>query len=415
MRTKYIMKLSIDSFMQRKLRSWLTILGIVIGVAAVVAILSMAEGMEQSITDQLGGLGGDIITVSPGYSSAFGMMGGGGRFGRGTSSLDVNLTDKDLHAIKTATGVEFVNGIVSGNAAITYLSETSTVSIKGVDPLPWKEITTTELESGRLLTSSDVNAIIIGYGIANDMFKQPIPINTAINIEGKSFRVVGILESSGGFGGDDNTIIMSITAARTIIDDIEQNQFSSIEIKVSDPDNIEEVIGNVEERLMVTRHVNEDTRDFTVSSSQAILDTVSTITSTISLFLGGIAAISLLVGAIGIANTMFMSIMERTRQIGILKALGTTNFEVLKLFLAESAIIGFMGGLVGVLMGIIASGVMSSMGLQMMGPGGSFNAIVTPELVLFALAFSVVIGIVSGLIPARRASKLQPTVALRYE
>ncbi|MDY6959439.1 MAG: ABC transporter permease, partial [Halobacteriota archaeon] len=179
-----ILQLSMNSLTQRGLRSWLTILGIIIGVAAVVSILSMGAGMEESVTSRLGGLGADIITVTPGYSraSGFGGPGGGMRGAQndGSETDDVNLTDKDILNIKSVSGVKFVNGVVSGNAEITYLSETTSVSVQGVDPMIWKEITTSELASGRYLSSGDNNAIVIGDSIASEMFKQPLLINTQI-------------------------------------------------------------------------------------------------------------------------------------------------------------------------------------------------------------------------------------------
>ena len=180
---------------------------------------------------------------------------------------------------------------------------------------------------------------------------------------------------------------------------------------------IEETMEEIERKLMLSRHVTENTKDFTVSSSLQTIETISEITSTISLFLAGIAAISLLVGAIGIANTTFMSVIERTKQIGILKALGTTNFEIMKLFLTESAIIGFAGGLLGTFLAFILIGIVSEIGfgLAMGKMQGGVIATITPELILFALGFSTLIGIISGLIPARMASRLQPTEALRYE
>ena len=418
-----ILKLSMNSLVHRRLRSWLTILGIVIGVAAVVAILSIGSGMQQSVSAQLGGLGADTFTISPGFSRASG-SGFGGLHG-GTmqiTSNGQNLTDRDIQIVKSVSGVKVVNGIVSGRVEITYLAEDTSVSVQGVDPLAWREMTTSKLESGRYLTPGDGNVIVIGNRIAWDMFKQPLSINRQINIEGKSFKIVGILEGSGsfgGFGGDDNTIFMPISAARTIIEDMGTNQFSSIQVKVTNPEQVDEVIGSVEERLMVSRHVTEDTKDFTVSSAQAIQETISGVIGTLNLFLGGIAAISLLVGAIGIANSMFTSVMERTRQIGVLKALGTTNFEIMKLFLTESAIIGLVGGLMGIFIGFIASGITSEMGTRMIGPGmmggGGSMTLITPELVLFAIGFSVFIGIAAGLIPARKAAKLQPVEAMRYE
>ncbi|MHC1625539.1 MAG: ABC transporter permease [Methermicoccaceae archaeon] len=408
-------KISLNNLSQRGLRSWLTILGIVIGVAAVVAILSIGEGMEQSMTSQLGGLGTDIITVSPGFSRAAGMGGPGG--GSSVPSTDSgNLTDTDIQIIKSVYGVEAVNGIVSGRVNITYLGETLTTSVEGVDPLAWEKITTSEIGSGRTLTPSDQNVVIIGYSIANDVFKQPLLINTHINIEGRSFNIVGILEESGSWSGDDNSIIMPVDAARTVVDDVDPDQYSYLQVKVTDEDMVEDVITEMDKKLMMSRHVTEETKDYTISSPLSMIEAISEALNTINLFLAGIAVISLLVGAIGIANTMFMSVMERTRQIGILKALGATNFEVMKLFLFESVMIGLIGGLLGVFCGFIAAGIISELAAMTLGGGGEESmAIITPQLILLAIGFSVIIGMVSGLIPARSAANLQPVEALQYE
>jgi len=419
-----IIRFSLNSLMHRKLRSWLTILGIVIGVAAVVSIISIGSGTQQIVSSQLGGLGADIITVSPGFSRAFGQG-----FGRTRETMQTttqtttqqNLTNKDIQTIKSVPGVQFVNGIVSGRVDVTYLAETASVSVQGVDILAWREMTTSELESGRYLAPGDSNSIVIGNRIANDMFKQPLVINTQINIEGNSFKIVGILKASGGFAGfgDDNTIFMPASAARTAVEDMGTNQFSSIQVKVTDSKLVNETSNAIEQRLLVLRRVTENTKDFTVTSAQAMQETISSVMDTMNLFLTGIAAISLLVGAIGIANTMFMSVMERTRQIGVLKALGTTNSEVMKLFLIESAMIGFIGGLIGIFLGFIASGIISELGARLMigaGMRGSTSiTVITPELILFAIGFSVFIGALSGLLPARRAANLQPVEALRYE
>lgn len=429
MRFRYILKLSAESFMQKKLRSWLTILGIVIGVAAVVSILSLSTGTQQIITSQLGGLGADIVTVSPGFNRASGMFGGGGPGGGpeggggGTASStteDHNLTTRDLAAIKSVPGVKAVDGMISDRLAISYLAHSATLSVEGVDPLAWKEMTTSSLASGRYLTPGDGNVAVIGSRVADGIFKQAVLLNSQITIEGKPFKVVGILESSGSFGGTDNAIIVPIDAARTVIESVAPTHFSSIQVQVEDANSVNQTTNDISSKLMLVRHVNDNTKDFTVSSAQSIQQSISSIMGTLSLFMAGIAAISLLVGAIGIANTMFMSVMERTKQIGILKALGTTNFEVMQLFMVESAIVGLIGGLLGVFVGFIVSGIIGEIGVSVIGNlgprGGSMSlTAITPELVAFAIGFSTMLGIVSGLLPARRASKLQPTAALRYE
>ena len=426
-----ILRLAINSLTHRGLRSWLTILGIIIGVAAVVTMLSMGAGMTETVGDQMGNLGADILTVSPGYTRAAGSTGGFGgmrmdrMFGGDSNSEDSpTLTDYDILTISGVDGVEYVNGIISGQAEVSYLSEDVRLTVEGINPTVWSEITTAELDSGRFIGISESSCVVIGYSVANDIFEQSLSLNKQIQIEGKTFKIVGILEESGmgGFGGDDRTIFMTSNAARDILDDIDSNQYTSIEIKLdtSDSDQIESISGNIETALQKSRMVTEDTQDFTITTPSAMAETVSETMETLSLFLVGIAAISLLVGAIGIANTMFMSVLERTRLIGILKSLGTKNSEIMKLFLTESAIIGFMGGLLGIFLGLILVGFVSGSGfsiLMMPRFGGSSmsNVIVTPQLILFALIFSTVIGVISGLIPARRASTLEAVVAMRSE
>ncbi len=436
MRTRDILKLSINSLTHRGLRSWLTILGIIIGVAAVVAMLSIGNGMTESVESSLSGLGADIITVSPSYTQAQGrasgfenrrmpdgMSGGFGGFLGGeedTSNDDPVLTDKDIDAIFYADGVIAVSGSITGRAEVEYLSQTVNINVEGIDPQAWDTITTLDLDSGRFLGLGDTNSIVVGYSFANNMFDKTLGINTQIKIEGTTFKIVGILSQSGTgqFGGDDRTVFMTLTQAANILD-VDADEYSSIEVKIEDAEDYEEVSENIINVLYASRMVDEDTQDFTVTSSASMAETMAETMETLSFFFIGIAAISLIVGAIGIANTMFMSVMERTRLIGILKSLGSKNSEIMKLFLTESSIIGFMGGLMGIFLGLILIGLISDMGISFIGMGpmstGSSVAIVTPELLIFAIIFSTVIGIVSGLIPARVASKLQIVEAMRSE
>ena len=426
-----IFKLSLNSLTHRGLRSWLTILGIIIGVAAVVAMLSIGTGMTQSVESQMSGFGADVLTVSAGYTRAEGSEGGfggrefprmfNGQFGE-TSETDDSptLTDIDISVISSVDGVVAVDGIISGRADLKYLAEDVSVSIEGIDPVAWSEMTTSELDSGRFLVSGDGTSVVIGSGVA-EMFEQPLTINTQIKIESKTFEIVGILKESGtgGFGGDDRTVFMIQEAARNIIDTVDNGEYSSIEFKISDTDYVDEITTNVENALISSRYVTEDTKDFTITSPTSMLETITSTMQTLSFFLIGIAAISLLVGAIGISNTMFMSVMERTRLIGILKSLGSKNSEIMKLFITESAIIGLMGGLLEIFLGLILVGIISGAGLSFMGMGRMATttsvAVVTPELILFSLLFSTVIGVVSGLIPARKAAKLQIVEAMRSE
>ena len=435
-----IVRLSLNSLTHRGLRSWLTILGIIIGVAAVIAMLSIGAGMSQNVQSRLSGFGADVLTVSAGRTRAFGPEGTFvERFQQGeqpsrtgqssnqsssSTTSTPTLTDTDITAIQSTDGVEAVTGIITGREQVSYLSQSVTVTVEGVDPTVWNTMTTSQVASGRFLDAGDGMGVLIGSQVASGMFDQNITVDSPMLIGGKTFSVVGILKQSGtgGFGGDDRTVFLTMESARNILTDIDSNEYSSIQVKVVNTDAVDATITSVTNALLASRQVTSDTQDFTVTSPTSMLETITSTMQTMTFFLTGIAAVSLLVGAIGIANTMFMSVMERTRLIGILKSLGTKNSEIMKLFVTESGIIGLMGGLLGVFLGFIVVGIISQIGFNLMGLGARMAggvstsvAVVTPQLVLFALAFSTVIGIISGLIPARKAANLQIVEAMRSE
>lgn len=416
MKTLDTFRLSLSHVRKSKMRSWLTIIGIVIGVAAVVAIISIGQGMQESVAARLGSLGADLITVTPGFSRA--SSGGGFEGGRSGGSTSINLTDKDVNVIKQVPGVLYVNGMVSGRSDMIMGTEKTSVSITGVDTVVWRSMVTTGLEAGRYLQPGDSNAVVIGYSLAHETFLQPLTLNRPVTIGGKTFKVAGIfVQSGGGFGGGgDNAVYMPADYARDVITtNISRNAFSSIMVKVTDPNLANQVAADIITKLMPSRHVNSRTRDFTVTEFAVIQQQITSVVQTISLFLAAIAAVSLIVGAVGIANTMFMSVMERTRQIGLLKALGATDAEVMKLFLMESGLFGFVGGVIGIITGVLISVIISAVGLMAIGPGGSISAVVSPQLLIFALAFSIFVGIISGVAPARSAAKMNPVDALRFE
>ena len=402
MKTLDIFTLPLSHVKKSKMRSWLTVIGIVIGVAAVVAIISIGQGLQESVQANLGNLGADLITVTPGFSRASNCFGG-----MGASSCNINLTNKDLNAIKQVPGVLYVNGMVSGSSDIRVGTEKTSVSVSGVDTAVWRSMVTTKLEAGRYLQPGDSNTVVIGYSLAHDTFLQQITLNRPITIGSKTFKVVGIFAKSGGFGGGDNAVYMPADQARDVItESLSRNIFNSIMVKVADQAKANKIADDIIQKLMQSRHVNTRTRDFTVTAFASIQQQISSITQAISLFLAAIAAVSLLVGAVGIANTMFMSVMERTRQIGLLKALGATDNEVMKVFIMESGLFGFVGGVIGIICGILISVLISVIGL---------SAVVTPQLLVFALAFSVFVGVLSGVAPARSAAKMNPVDALRFE
>lgn len=418
-------RLALNILLHSKLRSWLTIIGIVIGVAAIVAIVSIGEGAQANVQDRLSGLGADLITVSPGFSRAsggfrdFGGGAGGSRAGGGGAASDSatvkakNLTSKDVQVIKSTEGILFVNGAISGRADVSYLAESASISIQGVDALAWSNMVTTELEAGRYLNSGDTNAIVIGNRIAHSTFKQPLVVNRDITISGGLFKIVGILKTS-GTGGEDSRIFMPIINAREVIEDAGRERLDSITIKVSNPDFADQTASEIDSNLMISRHLTNKTKDFTVTSSKATLERIQSVTQTFTLFLGAIAAVSLLVGAVGIANTMFTSVLEKTKEIGIMKAIGARNSDIMTIFLLNSALVGFVGGIIGISLGAVISGVLPSL-LSGSLPGGSLKTVIPISLLVESLLISVGIGMVAGAIPAYRASKLKPVDALRYE
>jgi putative ABC transport system permease protein len=413
-------KLALNIILHSKLRSWLTIIGIVIGIAAVVAIVSIGEGMQQNVESRLGGLGADIITITPGggrASRGFIFMDGGGPPGGAGSTATTeakDLTKKDVQVLRTIDGVALIQGTVSGQGEVYYLGEKATISITGVDPLVWKEITTSKLASGRFLGPSDYNVVVVGSRIAEDTFKQPLALNRQLTIEGKAFKIVGILEES-GTGGEDNRIIMPIAAARDTLEDVGEEEFDAITIKAANADDIEQIMAEADEKLLISRHLTESKKDFRISSTKSMQETVSSVTQTMSLFLETIAAVSLLVGGVGIANTMFTSVLEKTKEIGIMKSIGAKNGDIMMIFVLNAAIVGLIGGLLGIGLGAMISSVLPLLGMRMMGMGGELTTVITPLLLLYAVLLAIGIGIVAGVIPAYRASKLKPVDALRYE
>jgi len=415
MRRSTYLKLAANILVHSKIRSWLTIIGIVIGVGSVVTIMSLSDSMAADMEDRFADMDLTLIQVTPGYTRAMSSMGGGppggGPGGTSSSSDDAELTDKDIMAIKLVENIDYIYGQISGGGLEVYfMGQTADLSVTGVDPQVWQYTVTYELESGRLLDATDNNAVVIGYGIAHDMFDEEVGLNRVLTIEGKSYRVVGILAE----GESNNAIIMPIDSAVDIIEDAEPDVYDTIIVKADDVENVETVVDAVEEKLMISRHImDEDDRDFSVSDSLSQAESASEMMESMTLFLGAIAGVSLVVGSVGIANTMFTSVMEKTKEIGTMKAIGAKNRDILMIFLVNSALVGFVGGVLGILLSLVLTSLMPYLGISMMR--SSMGSTIAPDLMLMGISIAVFIGVLSGVIPAYNASKMKPVDALRYE
>ena len=409
MRNSTYLRMGLNMLVHSKLRSWLTIIGIVIGVGSVIGIISLGDSMQANVQSKLAEMDLTKISITPGYSKASSNMPGPPGMG-GSSSTDATLTDKDMRALQGLDSIQYKEGEISGSEKVKYLGQTATLSITGADPQVWKYMTTLKTTSGRLLEPADKYVAVIGSKVANEIFDHNIGINQVITINNKSVRVVGILKEE-GMGGDDSKIYMPIDGAVDLITDAKKDVYDSITVKAKSEDQVDGLLEDIEKRLMISRHINQEKdRDFTLSASKSMASSVTSMTSTMTLFLGAIAAVSLLVGAVGIANTMFTSVLEKTKEIGTMKAIGAKNRDILMIFLFNSGMVGLVGGILGVMLGaIVSAGLQSMMGSMTAGGGLSI------ALMVEGLLLAVSIGVISGVVPAYRASKLKPVDALRYE
>jgi len=392
-----------------KLRSWLTITGIVIGVAAVIAIVSIGDGMQQTLSAQLNALGGDILTITAGFE-----RGGGGGYGRGgggggvATTNAVVLANPDFQILKSIPDILLIDRNIRESVNISYLGKSGKVSVTGVEQTVWSRVTTTTIKTGRMLDSADQNVIVIGGNLASSYFTQPVGINKMVTMNGSAFRVVGILDDQ------SNSVYMPIQMAYQLMPDKTVGIYDTFVVKIKDQNQLDATIAEIQDKLMIERHVTQNKMDFSITSRKEMQQARAATMSSMTTFLLAIAAVSLVVGSIGIANTMFTSVLEKTKEIGIMKAIGARNKDILLIFLFNAAFIGLVGGVLGIILGTMMSGFMPAlMGGLPMGRGGI--AIVTFNSIAMALSVSVGVGILAGIIPAYQASKLRPVDALRYE
>ena len=402
---KDYLKFALHSIIQRKIRSWLTMIGIFIGIATVVALISVGQGMEDAISEQFEQMGSDKIIVMPG---------GGGDITFGAFSSNP-LVEEDLEVIDKTEGVDIVAEMYYKNGRVEYKDQIKNTFVVGLPTDDSAEIITDmqgfEAEEGRNLRSGDKNKVTIGWKLwSDDYFEKNIDLRDKIEIEGVKFEVVGLIKRIGN-PQDDSQIYIPLDTARELFDD---DEIFTIFVQVKRGYTPEEVAEKIKDDLRSSRDEEEGEESFQVQTFEQVLESVTAILDIVRAVLIGIAAISLLVGGIGIMNTVYTSVLERTKEIGIMKSIGAKNSDIMLIFLLESGVYGFVGGVIGISIGILLSLSVEWIASYSLGTD-LLKASINFWLIFGALSFSFVIGCLSGILPAKNASSLKPVEALRYE
>ncbi|MBD3262817.1 FtsX-like permease family protein [Candidatus Woesearchaeota archaeon] len=395
---KDFFRYALTSMRQRKLRSWLTIIGIIIGIASIIALIAISQGMQNYVEEQFEEFGTNMIIIRPGTLFA---PPGAGEYG---------LNEGDVDVIERVAGVDYVVPMIYDYSNVEFHREEVQAQIFGVPTEHLDELmddTGWKVEKGSVFKRDDDYSAVIGYLAKTEMFDDDLHIRNSILIEGEKYKIIGILEEIGN-EQDDTMIMIPMDRARDIVNKSEE--VSMIMAFAKQGVDINELTDEIADEL-------EDSRgeeDFTAMSSVQLIEQISEILGVISLIVGAIASISLLVGAVGIMNTMYTSVLERTREIGVMKAIGATNANILGIFLIESGLIGLVGGTIGVAIGaglaLLVGYISPSLEL-----GFSLVIRIEPSLIIFGILFAFILGAIAGLLPARSASKLKPADALRYE
>ncbi len=399
---------ALDSLNSNKLRSSLTILGIVIGVGAVIAMLAIGSGAQSAITGSISGIGSNLLFVF-----------------RGNQTTDIpvvkDLTVEDSQALMDqfqAPSVQDVAPIVSGNVSLVYGTKKMSTSVNGVTP-NYQPVRNYDLTEGTFITEDQVlgqaAVVLLGPDVADQLFgRKDNLVGESIRVEGLPFKVIGVLASKGGgsFGSQDNIILVPFSTAQIRLLHGNQQRVDLIYVQAISPTAVQSASDEVAQ-ILRTRHRSKiGADDFTVYSQQDFVATAQTVTSILTIFLGGVAGISLLVGGIGIMNIMLVSVTERTREIGLRKALGARKRDILIQFLAESSLLSLFGGVVGIGLGWLIAFVVGRIAAASNTP---LTPVVGLNAVLLATLFSTAVGLFFGLYPANRAANLEPVEALRYE
>lgn len=392
------------SLIANKMRSILTMLGIIIGVAAVIALVSIGNGVKQDIQNSISSLGSNLLMVMPGAPRTPGV--------RPSQGSMKSLKVSDYQAISKLDGVKAASPYTANSYVTIYQSKNWTTTVSGVSS-NFQDVNNWTMAEGRFISSKNVEnrerVAVVGQTVVKNLFAGEDPVGKEIRVKNIPFRVIGVLDSKGNgtMGNDqDDTIFIPYTTAMERVEGVDYLRM--VYVVASDDNGIDRLQSDIENLLRV-RHSIKDTNldDFNIQNMKSIMETMEQTTGTLTLFLGAVAAISLVVGGIGIMNIMLVSVTERTREIGIRKALGATYFVIVTQFLIEAVVISLMGGLIGIALGIGAS--------KLIGLASGMSTVISVPTIVLSFAFSMAIGLVFGIYPARKAAKLNPIDALHYE
>ncbi len=397
-----------DSLGANKLRSGLTILGIVIGVAAVIAMLGVGTGAQDTITSTISGIGTNLLFVFQGNFTE-------------TVRNPKPLTMQDANAMKDAflaPSVENVAPVIQGRLEVSFESQHAIVQVYGITP-EYESVRNYSLIEGEFINAEHLlgqsSVALLGSDMADKLFgRRNGIVGETIRIEGQPFRVIGVLQPKGGssFGSQDQIVLLPMTTAQARLIRKAKDRVDTIFVQAVSSDAVGQASQEVADLLRERHRTELGADDFTIFTQQDFVSTAKTITGVLTIFLGGVAAISLLVGGIGIMNIMLVSVTERTREIGLRKALGARKRDILIQFLTESALLSLLGGVIGIGLGWLIAFAVGEIARANNTP---FNPSVGVDAILLATLFSTAVGVFFGLYPANRAANLEPVEALRYE
>ncbi|MDD5165388.1 MAG: ABC transporter permease [Candidatus Pacebacteria bacterium] len=408
MTTKDILHETISALAANKVRTTLTMLGIIIGISSVIIMVSIGQGAQASITSRIQSIGANLITVSPGATRSFGY---GASTGRGSAKT---LTTEDVTAITAdVKNINAVSPEVTGRYQVTAKGTNTNTSVVGVMPA-YTTVHNTSVGDGVFISDQDVQnrtkVAVIGPTTASDLFGDGVEaVGQTLRINGMEFKVIGVTASKGtsGMNNQDDAIYIPLSSAQLFL--LGSSAYvTSLSISATDSSVMTQVQTDITD-LLITRHKIKDVTkpDFNVQNMADIVSTASSITTTFTYLLGSVAGISLVVGGIGIMNMMLTTVTERTREIGLRKAIGAKRRDISFQFLAEAVALTVVGGAIGVTLGWIVSHIVTALGI--------LTTSISSTSVILAFGVSAFIGIVFGYYPARRASRLNPIEALRYE